>query len=238
MPLPIIETPKYTVTIPSTQKQIEIRPYLVKEEKVLMIALETNDSKQVLQAVKDIIRACAFEKINPNDLSIVDLEYIFLKLRAVSVGETASVKLKCQNDSCNEMVETVIDLNSIEATRSVNVPNRIQLTEKIGVIMQPISVKAVQRLNGVEGKSQGDAVTQMIGASIEAIFDTNEIYRAEDQTPEDLTQFIDSLSSAHLNKIREWIEAQPKLAKEVDFTCKKCGKSSKLTLTGLQAFFG
>jgi T4 bacteriophage base plate protein len=236
MPLPIVETPKYTVTIPSTKKTVEIRPYLVKEEKVLMIALESSDSKSILQAVKDVVRACTFEKVNPNDLSIVDLEYIFLKLRAVSVGETANVQLKCQNESCGQMVETAIDLNSIETTRGADVSNKIQLTDKVGVIMQPITVKALNRLDA-EGKPKSEAVMQMIAASIEAIYDENVVHRSEDQTPEDLTKFIDSLSSSHLNKIRQWIEAQPKLSKDVEYTCKKCGKPSKLTLNGLQAFF-
>ena len=236
MPLPIIETPKYTVTIPSTQKEVEIRPYLVKEEKVLMLALESNDSKTVLQAVKDVVRACTFEKVNPNDLSIVDLEYIFLKLRSVSVGETANVKLKCQTEGCGEAIETTVDLNTIEVVRSGNVSNQIPLTDKVGVTMQPISVKSMNRLN-VDGANKSEAVTQMIAASIEAIYDDKGVYRAEDQTIEDLNKFVDSLSSSHLNKIREWIEAQPKLSKDVEYSCKKCGKQSKLTLNGLQAFF-
>jgi len=237
MSLPILETPKYTVTIPSTKKSVEYRPYLVKEEKILMLAVESEDEKQMIAAVKDIIRACTFEKLNPDDLTTVDLEYVFLKLRSKSIGETASVSLKCQTPECNGSVNADINLDSIEPTSISNgSTNRIQLTDKVGMTLRPVTVRALSRLTG-ENKSKSEQVTQLVISSIESIFDENAVYRAEDHTVEELTKFIDSLSTPHLQKIQAYVESLPRLSKDLEYTCPKCKIKHKITLTGLQSFF-
>ena len=237
MPLPILETPKYTVTIPSTKKSVEYRPYLVKEEKILMLAMESEDEKQMIMAVKDIIRACTFEKLNPDDLTTVDLEYVFLKLRAKSVGETASVSLKCQTSECTGSVNADINLDAIEPTSISNgTSNRIQLTDKVGMTLRPVTVRALSRLSG-DSKSKSEQVTQLIISSIESIFDDAGVYRAEDHTVEELIKFIDSLSTAHLQKIQAYVESLPRLSKDIEYTCPKCKVKHKITLTGLQSFF-
>jgi hypothetical protein len=237
--LPTIETPKYTVIIPSTKKSIEFRPYRVKEEKILMIAMESNDEKQVMTAVKDIVRACTFDKLNPDDLTTIDLEYVFLKLRAKSVGENAIVQLKCQTKDCPGQVEVEINLDSIEPISSKSgISNRISLTDKVGMTLRPITVRSLSRLNvGTDDKNKGERVTDVIIASIESIYDDKGIYRAEDHSLEELTKFVDSLSTAHLKQIQTYIESLPRLSKDVDYFCPKCKKKHKLTLTGLQSFF-
>lgn len=239
MPLPILETPKYTVTIPSTKKIVEYRPYLVKEEKILMLAMESEDEKQMIMAVKDIIRACTFEKVNPDDLTTVDLEYIFLKLRAKSVGEISTVVLKCQDEKCTGSVNAEINLESIEPTRNGTISsNQIQLTNKIGMTLRPISVRALSRLSGdTENKSKADQVTSLIISSIESIYDDKEVYRVEDYSIEELTKFIDSLTTPHLQKIQSYVESLPRLTKELQYTCPKCKTAHKIVLAGLQSFF-
>lgn len=237
MLLPTLETPKYTITIPSSRKSIEIRPYLVKEEKILMIAIESHDEKQMIVAIKDIIRACTFDKVNPDDLTTVDLEYIFLKLRCKSVGEISSVTLKCLDTECTGSINASIDLDSIEPTSSgAPVSNNVQLTDKVGMTLRPMSVRTLGRLN-VESKTKGDQITAMIIASMESIFDQNGVYRVEDHTVEELSTFIDSLSTPHLQKIQAYIESLPRLTKDLEYTCPKCKVKHKITLSGLQSFF-
>jgi hypothetical protein len=237
MSLPILETPKYTVTIPSTKKSVEYRPYLVKEEKILMLAMESEDEKQMITAVKDIIRACTFEKLNPDDLTTVDLEYVFLKLRSKSVGEISTVTLKCLNTECPGSVNAEINLESIEPTSTgAAVSNRIQLTDKVGMTLRPMTVRSLSRL-GIESKSKSEQVTALIVSSIESIFDENGVYRGEDHTIEELTAFVDSLSTSHLQKIQAYVESLPRLTKDLEYICPKCKIKHKITLAGLQSFF-
>lgn len=238
MSLPIIESPKYEIVIPSTQTTVEVRPYLVKEEKILMLAMESADEKAMVRAMKDVISACSFGKLNPDDLTVVDLEYIFLKLRAVSVGETTTLQLKCQNEKCSQFVDVVLDLNSIEVPRvgQATISNRIELTDKIGVTMKTIVLKNLGRLK-LEGLHKTEVITQLLGASIESVYDPVGVYRIEDEAPEAVQRFIDSLSTTQVGKIRDWLENQPILKKDVEYTCKKCSHASKITLRGLQAFF-
>ena len=238
MQLPILETSKYTVTIPSTNKVIEFRPYLVKEEKILMVAMETEDEKQIIAAVKDIVRACTFDKLNPDDLSTVDLEYVFLKLRTKSVGETAHVKLKCQTEACGTSVDTDINLDSIQPiSKYPNASNKVQLTDTVGMTLRPVTVRALSRLNISANKSKSDQITALIIGSIESIFDDKGVYRSEDHSIEDLTAFIDSLSTMHPQKVQEYIESLPQLSKDIEYFCPKCKCKQNITLTGIQSFF-
>jgi hypothetical protein len=237
MSLPILETPKYTVTIPSTKKSVEYRPYLVKEEKILMLAMESEDEKQMITAVKDIIRACTFEKLNPDDLTTVDLEYVFLKLRSKSVGEISTITLKCLNAECTGSVNAQIDLESIEpVSNGAAVSNRVQLTDKVGITLRPITVRILGRLD-VDAKSKAEQVTALVISSIESIYDENGVYRAEDHTIEELSQFVDTLSTPHLQKIQAYVESLPRLTKDLEYTCPKCKVRHKITLSGLQSFF-
>jgi hypothetical protein len=238
MPLPILESPKYTVTIPSIKKTIEFRPYLVKEEKILMLAMESEDEKQMISAVKGIIRACTFDKVNPDDLTTVDLEYVFLKLRCKSVGETVNISLKCLTPECNGSIEAEINLESIEPTSlNPNISNRVKLTDKIGMTLKPVSVRSLSRLGTIDKKTKADQVTDLVIASIESIYDENGVYRAEDHTIEELTQFVDSLSTPQLKQIQTYVESLPRLSKDIAYTCSTCKMDHRVTLTGLQSFF-
>ena len=239
MSLPIIETPKYSFTVPSTQKAIEFRPYLVKEEKILMLAMETKDEKSMIRALKDVIRACSFEKIDPDDLTLVDMQYLFIKLRAISVGEIVDLQLRCQNEKCNALQPFPMDLSKVEPViLNGTISNTIQLTDKVGITMKPVTLKRLARFQITDSdKSQTDVVLQVIAASIETVFDDSNSHRADDQSVDDLLKFIDSLSSNHMTKIREWLDAQPRIEKKVDFCCKKCSAPSSITLTGIQSFF-
>lgn len=238
--LPTIETPKYSVTIPSTKKTVEIRPYRVKEEKILMIAIESADEKQIMMAVKDIIRGCTFDKVNPDELTTTDLEYLFLKLRAKSVGENVSITLKCQEKDCIGQIEMDIDLDSIEPVSTGNgfTSNKIELSNTIGMTLRPITIRTLGKLNAnTKDDDKGQRITNAIIATIDTIYDDKGVYRADDYSISDMTKFVDSLSAAHVKQIQSYIETQPQLSKVVNYTCPKCKKKHSLTLKGLQSFF-
>ena len=239
MPLPILEAPRYEVTVPSTGKKYSYRPYLVKEEKILMIALESNDEKQILNAMKDVIESCTFNKIKADNLCTFDLEYIFLKLRAKSVGEVSKVGLKCEK--CEKSTPVEINIDEIEIDMNKKPKSTIKLTEKISVTLSWPKMKDAVNFVKTE-ENQNDRVNtaiDIIASCIEAIHDNTKTYKAEDSTKEELIQFIESLNQKQFAKIQEYIEAMPKMEHTANFKCsdKNCGHDNSIVLSGLQNFF-
>ena len=234
MPLPLLETPKYTTTIPSTGKNIEYRPFLVKEEKILLIAQESGETSHMITAMKDIISACTFEKINPNDLTTFDLEFIFLRLRSKSVGENVNILVKCE--SCDHKNELSLNLDEINVSVPTNIEKTILLTSSVGVNMRYIKTKDISKLSDVS-KSEGDLITDIIIASIESIFDESKIYLTDDTPTEELVTFVNSLNREQLGKLQNFIENSPKLQKNIEFKCISCKHDNNTTLSGIQSFF-
>lgn len=239
MALPIIEAPKYSAKIPSTGKTVQYRPYLVKEEKILMIAMESEDQKQILQAIKDIVKSCTFDKVDPDKLCTFDLEYLFLKLRSKSVGEVSKVGLKCEK--CEK--PTTVDINLDEVTvKTDNLPsNKIKLTETIGVTLAWPRMKIINQLeDSAKDQNKLNGVMDIVMSCIDSIYDDKKVYPADEQTREELVQFLDSLNQAQFAKIQEFIEKMPKLQHTVEFDCgnKDCKHHNTLTIEGLASFFG
>lgn len=234
MALPIIESPKYTLEIPSTGKTIEYRPFLVKEEKVLLMAQESSDSREMLSAMKEIVKACTFEKINPNELTSFDLEYIFLKLRTKSIGESSTVNVKC--NECEVFNPVTVDLDSVTVTIDPTVEKMVRLTDSVGVNLRHIRVKDMGSLSDSK-KSQADIVNDVIIASIESIFDSTALYPTDSSTKAELTTFVNSLNRTQMQKIEQFISTAPKLEKEISFKCSGCGCENDTKLSGTQAFF-
>lgn len=238
MALPTIEAPKYEVKIPSTGKRIQYRPYLVKEEKILMIASESEDQTQIMTAVKDVIRACTYEKVDPDKLTTFDLEYIFLKLRAKSVGETSKVSIKCEK--CEKPTVVEINIDAIEIDMSGrNSASKIQLTDKIGVNMTYPSMKAAARAAENIEKDKINSAMDVVISCVDSIFDEKKVYPASESSRDELIAFIESLNQTQFGKIQEFIQEMPKLKHTVDFTCsnKDCKCANSITLEGMANFF-
>ena len=230
MPLPVLETPTYNLVVPSTKKKLKYRPFLVKEEKILMIAQESQNESQVIKAVKDIISACTFEKIDTNKIPMYDIEYIFLKIRSKSVGEVVSFKLKCSK--CDEPNDVELNLEDVEVQfPKKNIEENIKLNDTVGITLKPINLADVSKSKGK------DAITEMLIASIDTIYDSDNVYKASDSTKKEMETFVDSLSHKHLEKIQEFIVNQPTLKHTIEYTCKKCGHKNSYELSGLQSFF-
>ena len=231
--LPKLEVTKYELNVPSTGESIEFRPFLVKEEKILMIAQESKDPKAVIRSLKDIIKSCTFGVVDPSALTSYDLEYIFLQLRMKSVGETAQVMLKCEE--CGLENEVEVDLAQAQVIYpEKTVDPKIQLTDTVGIILKNLSVKDLEKLEG-----GNDEITEIIAATIESIYDEDNVYTAADSTKKEMSEFVDSLEHKHLELIQEYITNTPKLVIDIEYTCSNpdCKHINKVRLEGIQSFF-
>lgn len=228
MPLPVLEAPTYNLSVPSTKKKLKYRPFLVREEKILMIAQESENETQILQAVKDIITSCTFEKIDVNNIPMYDIEYIFLKIRAKSVGEVVSFQLKCEE--CGEYNKVEVNLEDVEVQfPQKEIDANIQLNDSIGVTLKPLRMSDI--------KKGDDQITDAIIATIDTIYDSDNVYSASACSRKEMQEFVDSLSHQHLEKIQEFILNQPTLKHTIEYTCEKCGHKNSYELNGLQSFF-
>lgn len=236
MALPIIESPKYSVRLPSTSKTIEYRPFLVKEEKILLMAQESSSAREMVGAMKDIVKACTFNKVDPNLLTSYDLEFLFLKLRAKSVGETSTVKIKCSE--CDTYVPVEINLDEIEIPTVSTEPVNIMLSETVGITMRHIRVRDLANLTD-EKKSRTDVMVDTVIASIDSIFDSNGVYKTDETSKDELSAFVNSLNRSHMKQIEDYISATPKIELKVKFTCtnEECKHENEVTLSGVQSFF-
>ena len=240
MPLPILEVPTYTLVVPSTGETIEYRPFLVKEEKILLMALEGEDPNEMYIAMGNIIENCTFEKVNSKTLAVFDVEYIFLKIRAKSVGEQSTITIRCQNmieeQSCDEPNEFNLDLSSVE----VDVPEQhiknIELSETMGIIMKYPQFDSYQ--NREENENAVDSLFNTIYSCIDTVYNNEEVYTADDFTREELSNFLDDLNQLQFGKINDFFSSLPSLSQDLDFKCKKCGYNDTITLQSVDDFFG
>lgn len=232
MALPKLDIPTYPIEVPSLNKRVDFRPFLVKEEKVLMIAQETDDQSKLLPVIKDIIKACSFEKLDPNECTATDLEYIFLQLRAKSVGETVSVQIKCEE--CDEYATVKINLEDIKITEAADLSNTIEINDSVGIVLKSLSIKDAEKIDDTDAEK---AFNQTIVYSIESIYDADSVYPASESTEKELIEFIDSLSHSHLEKIQEYIQNIPKLTYTAKFKCEACGHKNEIVLEGIESFF-
>jgi hypothetical protein len=231
MPLPVLESSKYETTIPSSGKKIAFRPFLVKEEKILLLAQESGDSESILSALKDIIYACTFEKVTIDELAIYDLEFLFLQLRARSVGEVVDLQIKCK--SCESINALQINLADVKVSKPrKKVDSKIQLTDDVGVIVRTIPIADIGKVS-----DKPEDFVKMLALCIESIYDDANVYNHNDVSEKELTEFVESLSRPQVQKIEEFIANQPKLSHKESYTCHECGKTHKIEMAGLQDFF-
>jgi hypothetical protein len=237
MALPKLETPSYNAVIPSTQKRVSFRPYLVKEEKVLLIALESGDNDQILSAMKEIISACTSGKFEPNGAPLFDLEYLFLQIRSKSVGEVSRVGIKCEKCEKSTEVDIVLEEAKVMSNGSTTIPsNKIKLTDKIGLTMRYPSMDTLLKVEKAT-KNNVDATIEVLADCIDSIYDEKKIYKASDTPREELVDFIGNLNQAQFLRVNEFLENMPRLEQNVEFDCAHCKHHNQYTLSGLQSFF-
>lgn len=248
--LPKIDVPVYSLKLLSNGEVVKYRPFTVKEEKLFLMANESEDTESIIDTVKQVLNNCVISDIDLNKLPIYDFEYLFLNVRAKSIGEVINLQYKCNNDVPNEVKEgeetsegthkcgnlVKIDLNvmDIKLTDEKPIDKKIAITDKMGIVMKHPSFDVLKSF-GLE--SEGDMIVKLTAQCIDYIYDENQIYYAKDASDEELIEFIDNLQSKDLEKIKAFFESMPKLGKEVDFKCSKCGYEEKIEVEGIENFF-
>lgn len=237
MALPMNVTPVYTLTIPSTKKEFKYRPFLVKEEKALLIAQTSEDVTVMLDTVKDVIKSCAKTDLDIDKLASFDIEYIFVNLRAVSVGEVVELMFKCDTCTSEEAVaKTLIDLRECKVTFQDGHTNKIPLFDNVGVVMKYPTLETLQALDS-SNEREIDQIFDIVISCIDYIYSAEEVFAAKDQKREDMLQFINNLTGAHFEKIRTFFRTMPQLRVDVKYTCPVCKKDHNKYMEGLKSFF-
>ena len=231
-------TPMYEMTIPSTGQVVRYRPYLVKEEKIMMLAFESGDTRAALNSVIDTIDICLEESanVNVNELSLFDIEYMFVKLRSKSVGEVSNLVSTCINSECKHKNPIQVDLETLD----LNVPEGdtiIPLTDNIKVELKYPSYKSMIQSDIEKLEENPEVALELISKCIVAILTDEERINAKDESVEDLKQFIESMTSSQFQKVAGFFENMPRLEKEISYNCQKCTKENLILLKGLDNFF-
>ena len=237
MTLPKINVPEYTLVVPSTDEEIKFRPFLVKEEKLLLIAQETGDEKALYLAIKNLVNNCCFEKIDVDKLPLFDIQYVFLQIRAKSVDEVATVKLICPDDGETE-VEVKVNLTEVQVHMSEKHNFKIPLTDDIGIEMAYPNLAAILLTSeqNVE-QSASDKMFQMIQDCMLQIWQGEETFDAMDYTDKDKKDFIESLNHNQFEKVSQFFETMPTVKHEVEVTNPNSQVVSKIELVGMNSFF-
>ena len=237
MALPKIDVPIYELTVPSTDEKIKYRPFLVKEEKLLLIAMESGENSDILRAVKDIVDSCTFNKMKIGNMPMFDVEYIFLQIRAKAVGEVSTLRVLCLDDM-KTYAKVEVDLNEIEVQVTDAHTNKIELTDAMGVIMKYPTVNSFVE-NKIDDISPANMLDVII-TCIDKIYDKKgeEVYDAKDSTKQELVDFVEQMNTTQFADVQKFFDTMPSLTHEITVKNPKTKKESKVTLSGLNDFFG
>ena len=248
MGLPTIAVPEYTLTIPSSGKEVKYRPFLVKEEKILLLAMESEKTEEIITATKTIIENCVYGDFDVNEMPTFDIEYIFLQLRAKAKGEVLDLKYKCPK--CELEIPITIDIDKIKVVQENKEHTKdIKLTEELGVMMKypNLSLQSIIA-HGTDNKTNVDKLFDTVVACIDYIYDKETTYPSKDHTNKEMIDFLESLTDSQFQKLSKFFETSPVLKHDVELHCtnkikskgkekKECGYKETKTLEGLNSFF-
>ena len=241
MPLPTVATPTYELKLPSSNKKIKYRPFLVKEEKVLIIALESKSQFEITNAVKDVLKQCILTKgIDVDELPTFDIEYIFLNIRAKSIGEAIKVRVTCPDDGETEIPVTVY-VDEIKVVKSKDHKTDIVLDDKMTLRMKYPSINQFIETNfdtQDASKTTVDKTFQLIADCMDTVYNKEEAWESKDYTPDERLQFIEQLNSKQFKQVEKFFATMPKLSHKIEITNPNTKKKSSVVLEGLADFFG
>ena len=235
MALPKLNVPKYKLKLPSDGRTVNYRPFLVKEEKLLLVATETGEQEEIISAIKNIITECT-DITSVDRLATFDIEYLFLQIRTKSVGENVEVTVTCTDDGETE-VNISIPLDEIKVVKTRGHKKELKLDDEIVVTMGYPSLTSFVEMNFGDEVNQIDQIFQMAASCIETIADTNQIYECKDVTKSEILEFLDQLSSKQFAEVQKFFETMPKLSHKVQVTNPNTGVESEVVLEGLASFF-
>ena len=239
MPLPKIATPTYSMVLPSLEKEINYRPFLVKEEKLLVLALESEDTKQITQAIKAVLKSCVQTKgIKVESLPTFDIEYLFLNIRGKSVGESIDVNIICPDDE-KTSVKVEIDLDDIKVQKTEGHTNKIQLDKNLMMELKYPSLDEFIKNNfDFKDENAMEQSFQLIASCIDKIYNEEEVWVASDCTKKEITEFLESMNSSQFKKIEEFFTTMPKLSHTIKVKNPNTKVENEVVLEGLASFFG
>ena len=235
MALPILETPMHSTVLPSTNERVEFRPFLVGEQKVLMIAQESDDQNTQVREMIRLINVCC-DDVEAKKLPTVDLEWLFLQIRIKSVGETSEITTKCT--SCEFETSLTVNLESAEVTKEKEVSNIVKLTDSISLELQYPNYEAMEGLDISKEETGTKDAFVLINRCITSVISGDEVHTRDDFSNKELSKFIDSMSLDMLEGVQEYLSSAPSLLINTEINCKECGKEEKLLLEGIGNFFG
>ena len=237
MALPKLEVPIYELTVPSTDEKIKYRPFLIKEEKILLIAMESGENEDVIQAVKQIVSECTFNKLKLGSMPMFDVEYIFLQIRSKSVGEVSKLKVLCRDDG-ETYANVEVDLTEIEVQVNDDHTNKIELTDEMGVIMKYPTIDSFSSA-GISDIT-ADNMLDVIVACIDKIYDKKgeEVYDSKDSSKKELMDFVEGMNTTQFQDVQAFFDSMPKLRHEITVVNPKTKKENIVALSGLNDFFG
>jgi hypothetical protein len=237
MPLPKLSVPEYELELPSTGEKVKYRPFLVREEKILFMAMESQDEKEMVSSVKNIIKSCTNIKRKVEELATFEIEYLFLKIRAKSVGESSTFMITCPDDG-ETQVEVKVDLDEVELEMNEAHSRKIMLDDNVGVLMKYPSLDTFVKLNlAAEDTPTMDNMFELAATSMDQIFDGEEVWECKSTPKKEIMEFLESMNSEQFQKIQAFFETMPKLKKVLTVKNPKTEVESEVVLEGLAAFF-
>lgn len=243
MALPKLDVPVYEVKLISNNKPVRFRPFLVKEQKLFLMAQEANDPKETIRVIRQVLKNCIIDDIDIDNLPTFDLEWLFMHLRARSVEETVELRYKCNNilkddngedKKCNGVVDLKVNLLDIKPTKHAEHSDKFKLTEKLGICLKYPTFELVEKY---ESMDENEVMMEILADCIDYLYDDDQVYYAKDSSREELKEFIDNLQQKDLEKIKNFFETVPELKENVHFKCPKCSYEEDITISGLQNFF-
>jgi hypothetical protein len=240
MALPMMNTPTYNMVVPSSGASVKFRPFLVKEEKALLIAQQSEDPRIMVDTLKNVINECVLDTIDASKLATFDLEYMFTQIRAKSVGENIELVFPCDEDHGEQnekaRVKVTIDLTTIEVKKNPDHTNQVSLFGDVGVVMKYPNIDVIRKLESLDADDL-DVIFEVVAASIDYIYQGDEVFHSKEQRPDDIMKFLNNLTTEQFSKLQQFFVTMPRLYKEVEYNCPVCGKHHKKLLEGMQSFF-
>ena len=237
MALPQVVLPTYELEVPSSGKTIKYRPFVVKEEKLLLLAMESQDDKQIEDAVKTLLKGCIQSRVKIEDLAIFDLEYIFLNIRAASVGEIVEMSITCQDDG-ETQVKYNLNLTEVQVQKPEGHSNKVMLSEEMGIMMKYPAFEDFIRSSIIGAAPSADGVIEIIAGCIDQIFDKEDVYDSSTTSKKEFVEFLEGLTNNQFEEIQKFFETAPKLEHTIKIKNPKTGVENDIVISGLANFFG
>lgn len=233
MGLPQIDVPIYELKLVSTDEKINYRPFLVREKKILMVASESKDANSAYLAIKQIVNNCTFGKVDVENMALFDLQYLFMKIRSKSIGETAEFKFSCPK--CSADIASSINFDEIKITTDPEHNRKIMITDKVGIMMRYPNMQ-IERI--VQDTKREEMDIKIVTSCIDYVFDAESVYYAKDTDPKELESLVENLTEQQFKKIEKFFKTFPKLEHTINYNCKKCGHADSYVVRDMYGFFG